>query len=85
MTDKLEDSIGKLGDKIIASASQDIAHDILDEVITYIHVLPHITPQQRIRGMHIIGRNASKARIFLKSSQQDQIIYIQLLGDGPLD
>ncbi|PWA39564.1 hypothetical protein CTI12_AA570850 [Artemisia annua] len=33
----------------------------------------------------LIGRNASKALIFLKSSQQDIIIYIQMLGDGPLD
>ncbi|GJU98350.1 ALP1-like protein [Tanacetum coccineum] len=48
----------KVGDKIIASAGQYIAHDILDEVITNIQSLSHITPQQRIRGMHIIGRNA---------------------------
>ncbi|GKE04464.1 hypothetical protein Tco_1396482 [Tanacetum coccineum] len=53
--------------------------------VNSIQGLPHITPQQRIRGMHIIGRNASKARIFLKSSEEDKIIYIQMLGDGPLD
>ena len=64
LTGKVEDSIGKLGDKIVATANQDIPNDILDEVITSIQGLPHITPQQRIRGMHIIGRKASKARIF---------------------
>ena len=85
MTGKVEDSIGKLGDKIVATANQDIPNDILDEVITSIQGLPNITPQQRIRGMHIIGRNASKARIFLKSSQQDKVVYIQMLGDGLLD
>ncbi|PWA51283.1 hypothetical protein CTI12_AA465020 [Artemisia annua] len=74
LSDKLEDSIGKLGDKIVASANQDIPNDILDEVITSIQGLPNNTPQQRIRGMHIIGRNTSKARIFLKSSKQDKVI-----------
>ena len=80
LTDKLEDSIGKLGDKIVATANQDISNDILDEVITSIQGLPHITPQERIRGMHIIGCNASKARIFLKSSQQDKISTFKCLG-----
>ncbi|GJY41298.1 hypothetical protein Tco_0428568 [Tanacetum coccineum] len=50
LTNKLEDSIGKLGDKIIASAGQDIAHDILDEVI-----IKRQKREQSLPGSPLIG------------------------------
>ena len=65
LTEKIEHSVGGLGEKSIASANQDIVAKNLDEVITAIQNLPGLTTHERIRGMHIIGRDASKARIFL--------------------
>ncbi|PWA61177.1 hypothetical protein CTI12_AA373840 [Artemisia annua] len=85
LTEKMEHSIGGLGEKIIASANQDIVADKLDEVITVIQKLPGLTTHERIRGMHVIGRDASKAHIFLRGSEEDKVIYIQMLEDGTLN
>ncbi|GKA25973.1 3-ketoacyl-CoA thiolase 2, peroxisomal [Tanacetum coccineum] len=72
-------------EKIMASANQDIVADKLDEVITIIQNIPGLTAQEHIRGMHVIGRDASKAHIVLLGSEEDKIIYIQMLEDGSLD
>jgi len=85
LTEKFEHSIGGLGEKIMASANQEIVADKLDEVITVIQNIPGLTAHERIRGMHVIGRDAGKARIFLRGSEEDQIIYIHMLEDGSLD
>ena len=69
----------------MASANQDIVADKLDEVITVIQKLPGLTAHERIKGMHVIGRDASKARIFLRGSEEDKVIYIQMIEDGSLD
>ncbi|GJX79931.1 hypothetical protein Tco_0328080 [Tanacetum coccineum] len=45
----------------------------------------NLTAHERIRGMYAIGRDASKARIFLRGLEEDKIIYIQMLEDGSLN
>ena len=87
LTESIENSINRLGDKIVESANQDcnIAGGILDQVIVEIQNLPNITWNERVKGMHIIGQNHSMAKIFLQLPEEGRICYIQMLRDGPLD
>nr|XP_043627938.1 uncharacterized protein LOC122599483 [Erigeron canadensis] len=67
LTESIEKSINRLGDKIVESANQDCnkTGSILDQVILEIQNLPNITWNERVKGMHIIGQNQSMAKIFL--------------------
>nr|XP_043628026.1 uncharacterized protein LOC122599569 [Erigeron canadensis] len=85
LTERIEHSIGSLGEKIVVSAHETIAADVLEEVITEIQSLPGISAHQRLKGMDIIGCNTSKAHIFLRSSEQDKVLYIQMLANDALD
>nr|GEV14522.1 retrovirus-related Pol polyprotein from transposon TNT 1-94 [Tanacetum cinerariifolium] len=57
---------GKFKDEIITIKGKDIVADKLDEVITIIQNIPGLTAQEQIKGMHVIGRDASKARVVLR-------------------